>query len=177
MGSFSGGWTLVFSDDMSPPDPNWTLQQTSSCGSWGEILGGYGVISGPNHANGGEISNVISTRGIQHTELWVEMDYITLDSWDDVNDPVHGPDMAYVGFNGNSEADYFWHTDVDNHLSIYGQVCGWQGSQIYTQDSRHYVSTIETGFFNEISLYVGSTLSQGPSDESFGLDNVYVWVR
>jgi hypothetical protein len=100
-----------------------------------------------------------------------------------MNDPVHGPDMAYVGFNGNSVSDYFWHTDIDNHLSIYGAVCGWTHSHLddngnnYTHDSRHYVSTIESGYFDEISLYVGSTLSQHAYDESFGLDDVYVWVR
>jgi hypothetical protein len=177
MGSFAGGWTRVFFDDMSPPDPGWSLQVTSTCGIWGEILGGYGVISGPNYAHGGEFNNTISTLGIRHSELWVEMDYITLDSWDDTGDPVHGPDEAYVGFNGNTQNDFIWFTDIDNHLSIYGQVCGWQGSQIYTQDSRHYVSTIESGYFHDFSLYVGSTLSQNPYDESFGLDDVAVWVR
>ena len=190
MSSFSGGWTQVFFDDMNPPDPGWTLQQTSICGSWGRILGGYRVISGPNHNNGGEFSNTIDTLGIDHTELWVEMDYITLDSWDDTGDPVHGPDEAYVGFNGNTPADFFWFTDIDNHLSIYGQVCGWGSPQegynydpidpygnYFTHDSRHYVSTIESGYFDDISLYVGSTLSQHPRDESFGLDDVYVWVR
>jgi len=189
MGSFSGGWTLVFSDDMSPPDSNWTLQQTSICGSWGEILGGYDVIAR------GEFSNTISTRGIEHTQLWVEMDYITLDSWDDTHDVHDGPDEAYVDFAPydpqRPASDYIWFTDIDNHLSIYGQVCGWGSPQegyndehfidgygnYYTHDSRHYVSTIESGNFNEISLYVGSTLSQAADDESFGLDNVYVWVR
>ncbi|MEC7987191.1 MAG: putative metal-binding motif-containing protein [Myxococcota bacterium] len=185
MGSFSGGWTLVFSDDMSPPDSGWTLQETYICGAWGEILGGYDIISG------GEFSNTISTLGIDHTELWVEMDYITLDSWDDTGDIYWGPDEAYVGFNGNTDADYIWFTDIDNHLSIYGQVCGWGSPQegyndenfvdqygsYYTHDSRHYVSTIESGYFNEFSLYVGSTLSQNARDESFGLDDVYVWVR
>ena len=169
MGSFGGGWTQVFADDMSPPDSGWTLQTTSECGQWGEILGGYGVISG------GFFENEISTQGIDHTELWVEMDYITLDSWDESTHPTWGPDMAYVLFDNN----YIWHTDIDNHLSIYGQVCGWwrpnypQGSY----DSRHYVSTIENGTFSSFLLTAGSTLSQGAYDESFGLDDVYVWVR
>ena len=168
MGSFGGGWTQVFLDQMSPPDPGWTLQTTSSCGIWGQILGGYNVISG------GSFDNEISTRGIPHTELWVEMDYITLDSWDDTNS-AWGPDMAYVQFNGSN----IWYTDIDNHLSIYGEVCGWyrpnypEGSY----DSRHYVSTIEAGSFSSFTLTAGSTLSQGPADESFGLDDVYVWVR
>ena len=44
MGSFGGGWTQVFADDMSPPDSGWSMQTTSVCGHWGEILGGYKVI-------------------------------------------------------------------------------------------------------------------------------------
>ena len=70
MGSFGGGWTQVFADNMSPPDSGWTLQTTTTCGIWGEILGGYNVISG------GEFSNTITTKGIAHTETWVEMDYM-----------------------------------------------------------------------------------------------------
>ncbi|MAA78777.1 MAG: hypothetical protein CL916_05915 [Deltaproteobacteria bacterium] len=168
MGSFGGGWTQVFMDDMSPPDSGWTLQTTSVCGVWGEILGGYNVISG------GSFDNTISTKGIPHSQVWVEMDYITLDSWDETTSQW-GPDMAYVQFDGN----YIWYTDIDNHLSIYGQVCGWwrpnypQGSY----DSRHYVSTIENGSVTDFTITAGSTLSQGPADESFGLDDVYVWVR
>ena len=35
MGSFGGGWTQVFMDDMSPPDSGWSLQQTYNCGYLG----------------------------------------------------------------------------------------------------------------------------------------------
>ena len=38
MGSFGGGWTQVFMDNMSPPDPGWSIQQTYNCGIWGQIL-------------------------------------------------------------------------------------------------------------------------------------------
>ena len=67
------------------------------------------------------------------------------------------------------------------HISIPGVFCredpvDGYGNH-YTHDSRHYVSTIETGYFSEFTLYVGSTLSQPAYDESFGLDDVYVWVR
>ena len=99
---------------MDPPDSGWTLQTTSVCGIWGQILGGYNVISG------GSFDNTISTRGIPHSQVWVEMDYITLDSWDETTSQW-GPDIAYVQFDGS----YIWYTDIDNHLSIYGQVCGW----------------------------------------------------
>ena len=92
MGSFGGGWTQVFMDDMSPHDSGWTFNRswgynygagpTSICESnndekkWGEILGGYDVISG------GYVENTIGTRDMEHSEVWIEIDYISLDSWD-----------------------------------------------------------------------------------------------
>jgi hypothetical protein len=30
---------------------------------------------------------------------------------------------------------------------------------------------------SSISLLAGSTLDQDPTDESFGIDNVYLWLR
>ena len=92
MGSFGGGWTQVFVDDMSPPDSGWSLQQTYNCGIWGTILGGYGVIST------GSVNNTISTRSIPHAEVWVEFDYIALDSWDFSGQTGLGPDFAYANF-------------------------------------------------------------------------------
>ena len=167
MGSFGGGWTQVFVDDMNPPDSGWSLQQTYNCGIWGTILGGYGIISN------GSVNNTISTRSIPHAELWVEFDYIALDSWDFSGQTGLGPDFAYANFNNTS----ILYSDFDNHLSIYGEVCGWNRGYYGSYDSRLYVSSIQAGTFTDFDLTIGSTLNQGPWDESFGFDDVYVWVR
>jgi len=167
MGSFGGGWTQVFVDDMSPPDSGWSLQQTYNCGIWGTILGGYGVIST------GAVDNTISTRSIPHAEVWVEFDYIALDSWDFSGQTGLGPDFAYANFNNTS----ILYSDFDNHTSIYGEVCGWNRGWYGSYDSRLYVSSIQAGTFTDFDLTIGSTLNQGPWDESFGFDDVYVWVR
>lgn len=159
MGSFGGGWTQVFLDDMDPPDSGWSFQSTYNCGIWGRILGGYNLLAG------GSINNTVGLRSVPHTEVWVEMDYITLDSWDG--------ELAYVDVNGSR----IWGQGQNNHESIYGEVCGWNRGYYGSFDSRHYVSTILSGTFSSIQLVVGSQLNQAPSDESFGLDDVYVWVR
>lgn len=166
MGSFGGGWTLVFLDEMNPPDMGWSYRNTYNCGIWGSILGGYGLLSGPN-ATVGMTQNTISTRSIPHAQVWVELDYITLDSWDG--------ETAYVRLNGNN----IWSQPTNNHTSIYGQVCGWYRPTypIGSLDSRHYVSSIVNGYFPSITVRAGSTLDQSPLDESFGIDDVYVWVR
>ena len=168
MGSFGGGWTQVFVDDMNPPDSGWSLQTTTICGIWGQILGGYGVISG------GSINNTISTLGVPHSEVWVEFDYIALDSWD-FSSTGMGPDFGYANFNSTS----ILQVDFNNHVSIYGQVCGWwrPNYPVGSYDSRLYVSSIQQGFYDDFLLTIGSTLNQGPYDESFGFDDVYVWVR
>ena len=166
MGSFGGGWTQVFMDDMNPPDPGWSLQTTTVCGIWGQILGGYGVISG------GSINNTISTQDIPHSEVWVEFDYIALDSWD-FSSTGMGPDFGYANFNNTS----ILQVDFDNHVSIYGEVCGWNRGYYGSFDSRLYVSSIQAGYHSNFLLTIGSTLNQGPYDESFGFDDVYVWVR
>ena len=181
MGSFGGGWTQVFVDDMSPPDSGWSMSDTYDCGIWGEILGGYGIISGPNatwtsygYYNGvGHTQNTISTRSIAHSEVWVEFDYMALDSWDYSGQPGLGPDYGYATFNGAT----FLNADFDNHVSIYGEVCGWNRGYYGSYDSIMYVSTIQTGYYASFTLDIGSTLNQHPWDESFGVDNVYVWVR
>ena len=149
----------MFQDDMSPPDGGWSLQTTTTCGIWGQILGGYGVIAG------GSFENNVSTRGVPHSEVWVEMEYISLDSWDG--------ELAYVNLNGQR----VWGIGNNNHTSIFGEVCGWNRGYYGSYDSRYYVSSILSGAQSTVNLRVGSQLNQSPYDESFGLDDVYVWVR
>ena len=61
-----------------------------------KILGGYGVISG------GYVENTIDTSALPHSEVWIEVDYISLDSWDHASSPYGtlGQDEAYVDING-----------------------------------------------------------------------------
>ena len=81
--------------------------------------------------------------------------------------------LAMPTFNNTS----ILYADFDNHTSIYGEVCGWNRGWHGSYDSRLYVSSIQSGYYSNFTLTVGSTLNQGPWDESFGFDDVYVWVR
>ena len=58
-----------------------------SCGVWGPILGGYDQIAG------GELTNLLSLPGV-HTELRLDLLYMSLDSWDG--------ETGYVQIDGNS---------------------------------------------------------------------------
>lgn len=155
-----GGWTLLFDDDFTAAaDSGWSLRTTYACGSWGTILGGYGIIAG------GTLSIDVSTYAIPHTEAWAEVDYIALDSWDG--------ETGYVSVDGTR----VWSAGINNHSSAYAEICGWNRGYYGSYDSKTVVSATTAHSDSAISFVGGSTLDQGPTDESFGLDNVFLWIR
>ena len=154
-----GGWTLIFEDDMTSPDSGWSITSTYDCGSWGTILGGYGIISG------GEIDIDLSTWAITHSEAWIELDYIALDSWDG--------ETMYVEVDSTT----IFSQANNNHSTSLSEVCGWNRGYFGSYDSKWPVSEETSHSSSALTLTAGSTLDQGPTDESFGIDNVYVWIR
>lgn len=155
-----GGWTLVFDDDFeSAPDPGWSVSTRYSCGSFSTILGGYGIISG------GEISNDIDAYAIAHTSVWVDLSYEKLDSWDG--------ETGYVNVDGTT----IWSLAMNDHGGTGAEVCGWNRGGASSWDSEHAVNVITAQSADPIALVAGSTLDQDPGDESWGLDDVLVWIR
>jgi len=155
-----GGWTLIFSDDFeSTPHSGWSLSSTYSCGSWSNLLGGYGIMAG------GEIDILIDIYGVTHTEAWVELEYMALDSWDG--------ETAYVTADGIT----LFSQSQNNHTSVYGEVCGWNRGYYGSYDSTHTIDDDFAHTDDELELIAGSTLDQSATDESFGIDDVMLWVR
>ena len=160
MATDGGGWTLVFSDDFeAAPDPGWSLSARYSCGAWSTLLGGYGNIAG------GEIDILIDTMGVSHTEAWVELEYLALDSWDG--------ERAYVTADGTT----LFSRNQNNHSAAYSEVCGWNRGTVGSYDSSWTVDATLAHTAGDLELVAGSTLDQGATDESFGLDDVALWVR
>ena len=155
-----GGWTLMLEDTFTTSaSPGWSTTTTYGCGVWGTILGGYGVISG------GSMDIDVSTHAISHTEAWVLLSYIALDSWDG--------ETAYVQVDGST----VWSLAVNNHSVSYSEVCGWNRGHSGSYDSLHPVEVQPAHSGGTVNVLGGSTLDQGPTDESFGLDDVEVWIR
>ena len=155
-----GGWTLIFDDTFTgAAEAGWTTSTLSACGGWGTILGGYGVISGST------MSNTLSTYAITHTEAWVMLDYVALDSWD-------GESM-YVQVDGTTE----WSSSQNNHSGGYSEVCGWNRGHSGSYDSIHPVEVQPSHSASSLVFLAGSTLDQDAYDESFGIDDVEVWIR
>jgi hypothetical protein len=156
----SGGWTLVFGDDFEASvDPGWSLTSTYACGGWGTLLGGYGIISG------GSFGITIDCLGIPHAEAWVELGYAALDSWDG--------ETGYVYVDGTA----IWALAINNHSTSLSEVCGWDRGYYGSYDSAHAVSVAFAHGNGTLALTAGSTLDQSATDESFGLTEVWVWVR
>ncbi len=159
--SFEGeGWTLVFSDDFeNGVDPGWSYRATYLCAEWSTILGGYGNIAA------GEMSITIDLHDIIHTSARIQLQYIKLDSWDG--------ELAYVRVDGQPiwQANlYYWEGS---------EVCGWyrDGWLEGAYDDRHDIDVTLDQVAGTLLFTAGSQLNQSPEDESFGIDNVKVWIR
>jgi large repetitive protein len=154
----SGGWTLIFADDFeSTPDPSWSQSSTYLCSGWTTLLGGYNIMAG------GEMDITVDAWGITHSDAWVELSYIKLDSWDG--------ERAYVEVDGTS----IWSQNLYYYEGA--EVCGWNRGYSGSYDELHAISGVSAHTANSLSLVAGSELDQGASDESFGIDDVLIWVR
>ncbi|MDD5091440.1 MAG: hypothetical protein PHQ23_11065 [Candidatus Wallbacteria bacterium] len=143
---------LVYRDDFQSGAAGWSMTNRSTLGPC-TMLGGYNTFSI------GSFYRDFDLTGITHTEVLVRLDYWLIDSWDG--------EQAYVEIGGIRAWNQFAN-QTDGGPDIGGGV--W----------RDMVQAVEgrishTG--NTLRVLVGSTLNQTPDDESFGIDNVEVWVR
>ncbi|MCP4805298.1 MAG: hypothetical protein GY884_08105, partial [Proteobacteria bacterium] len=100
---------------------------------------------------------------ITHSEAWVELGYAKLDSWDG--------ETAYVELDGvELWSEELWYYDG-------AEVCGWDRGWEGSYDELHEISEITSHSSDALELVVGSELNQDASDESFGVDDVAIWVR
>jgi hypothetical protein len=155
-----GGWTLIFVDTFeSDSDAGWSMRSRTTCGGWSTVLGGYCTTAG------GSFSNNISMHGVTHSTAWVSMEYLALDSWDG--------ELRYIIADGT----YLMYSSQNNHTTAYSEVCGWNRGYYGSYDSQHAISTTLGHSANALYLTAGSGLDQDACDESFAIDDVYIWVR
>jgi hypothetical protein len=150
-----GGWTRLVYEDFESTTTGWSLTNTTTtCGRYGNILGGY------NQTANGSNGKTYDLAGLSHTEARVELDYIKIDSWDPT-------EFAYLQIDGVEQ----YRANLPDGAPICGASSpGWHERRVhldYTVD--HTATTIE--------VRPGMVANQGPQDESWGVDNVEVWVR
>jgi hypothetical protein len=144
---------MVYRDDFQSGATGWSMTSRSTCGE-ATILGGYNVSAGTFFFRDYDLT------GIPHTEVLVKLMYYHFDTWDG--------EAAYVQVGGIGT---YSRTHIGN-ISGLTHICGNAGND--------YVVPVEgriTHTTNTLRVLVGSSLDQVPTDESFGIDNVEVWVR
>ncbi len=156
MKSDGGGWTRVGADDFEAGTAGWSGAGTNTCGKWGNILGGYGKKSS------GHLDKTYTWTAVAHKEVRVTLDYVRIDSWDGETAEVRLDGKlvwSKKGAGGNTGS----------------QVCG-NGQNGYTEEK--WPVAVKTGHAdNKVQVRASSTLDEDDHNESFGIDNVVVWIR
>ena len=152
-----GGWTLLIFDNFDNNSPSgWAAGSVQGCGSYGAILGGAGQLG-----KGAVTSKKVASP--PHTNLKLGMNYIRLDSWDN--------ETGVVQIDGNN----VWTKKGTGNWLLFGvnNVCG---SNNYSDEEWGVAySGAHTG--TSVTVSASSTLDQDAGDESFGIDNIALWVK
>ncbi|MCU0663877.1 MAG: hypothetical protein MUC50_16320 [Myxococcota bacterium] len=161
-----GGWTLIYTEDFTAGDSSgWKgaagvptpVDTTSSCKTaYGEMLGGYDILGGA----GAFTAQAFSLRGIPHTEVFVGLDYVVMDTWDAERA------LVYVD---NIERYSVVFDDADAIENACGGSRPDIGPQPVAIQTDHVAATV--------TVRVTSTLDSNALDESFGVDNVVLRIR
>lgn len=153
-----GGWTQMLLNDFSVSGAGWTMTTTTTCGTLGTILGGYNVTAGTS------FSTTVALGTVAHTQVKVTLDYVAIDSSDG--------ETGYVKLDGSQ----LWTQALRNCPDgVTTQYCG--NAPPCHGDTLYKVSITTPHTAGSLTVLAGSTLDQAPNDESFGIDNVVVWMR
>ena len=146
-------WKMVYQQSFTRAPAGWSNTARSVCGNEANyMLGGYGLFSNT------DVTYTVANLP-EHTEVKVALDYHFIDSWD--------------GEKGYIRVDT---TEIWSKTEVYdggNNICGQSWGETLNYPAEGEMAHSADSFV----LHVGSTLDQGPTDESFGFDNVRVWVR
>ncbi len=160
---------LIYQTDFeSGADATWSTATTTTNATTSRFLGRF---------SNGQAVLTLSGLPLDHQRAIVEVDAMIIDSWDF---GAYGYDYwgFDIGYDGSKE---FWHMYSGTHPDTYTVgadvtgnfiAAGW-GDRIYRNISR---STDHTGDTLQIQFTDGGGL-QGLGDESWGIDNVRVYVE
>jgi hypothetical protein len=156
-----GGWTRIIEEDFSSPPAGFTRNVITTCGAFGSILGGHRQFGNET------VAVTVSLRAIPHRELRVKFEFVVLDSWDN--------EAAFADL----DARRVWSVRCDEGFPATCQQtsdqCGWDG--MARNDGKLPVDITAAHLREQATLSVGAVLDQNTIDESWGLDNLSIWVR
>ena len=130
-------------------DQTGQLAQTSECGSFGTILGGYNIISGGDSY----LEKTYDLAAMEHDQLSISFEFVKIDSWDD-------------------EAGQLFVDGAEVWSQIYGAgslggvpECGSDNGGWVELEDRIQLMIAHTD--DHVTLRFQTGLSSGPTDESF----------
>ncbi len=147
-------YRLAIREDYETAVTGWTNNtRTTVLGQ--NILGGLNVLSTT------PIQKTFNLTGVTHTTVKIKFSYYSVDSWDS--------EIAYVKVAGTGAG---WQRVIINNEIMRDNIVGgaWNDGIYYGEIEVPHTA-------NTLTLIIGSTLDQAPNDESFGIDNVEIWVR
>jgi hypothetical protein len=158
-----GGWTRVAAEDFAMPGAATAFSRSAitTCGAFGSILGGYKTFGNDT------VTATFPLRGVPHAEVRLTFELIVLDSWDS--------EVAFADLDGKR----VWMIRCDKlapaTCNQTSDQCGWTGTD--RLDGKVPVDLLVPHTRDVAQLSVGAILDQGSGDESWGLDNVAIYVR
>jgi hypothetical protein len=150
---------LVYFEDFEDTQTGWSRNTTTPCGGTNKILGGFGEVARFTVSKDFAVPT-------PHTEVMVRLIFFALDSWDDERA------FADVGESGSGLRRRCWRA---NPLlaHAFNDICGHSGyaDQTYAVECR----APHTG--GNVTIWIGSDLDESPITESWGVDNLEIWIR
>ena len=163
-------WRLVYRDDFNDVTSQGWLTSNGQNATAG-FCGVHRILTGNNP----NIKKTFIVTHIPHNEVKVVLEYYAIDSWDG--------EWAYVSLTDEDEGlNGVWNRTISHTDPGRKNFCGsgWKDG-IYRVElsggSFSRPAQPPSKMVNNIIVTVGSNLNQAASDESFGIDNVEIWVR
>merc|ERR1711871_1743296 len=147
---------LAASEDFNKGATGWTNGTTSVCGSSKAMLGGYGKFSG------GEVSKTFRKLAA-HKELRLKLNYHFIDAWEG--------ETAYA----KVDHMYVWTDSYDHNTAKAGiNVCGAPAAEAKFAVP---IDVVIPHNATSVTVTFGSTLDQSPFEQSWGVDDIMIFLR
>lgn len=185
----NNGWTLIYRDDFESSDDGWAIYENNTSGTIAageyerESFGIIGISTNMNNHSGGtsddsDNNNVFKKlydmSGVSWTEAQITFDYLFIDSWDSRERGYAGVASSLTGNPTILWVENHDNNDDTNDRIAYSFAGSSEGDHIKTATLHVRNNVLGNGNF---FLIIGSTLDEDRDNESFGIDNVEVWVR
>lgn len=148
------GWTRVLDEDFAAASGDaWSQTMVTTCGNLGQMLGGYGVFGTTT------VTRDVPLLSIPHSEARLRARVIKIDSWDEetVTASIDGAQV----WSGTYDYDEGPDSQCGENWPDEAHDASGQGS--------HGAATMTIAF--------EGSFDQGATNESWGVDDVRVWVR